>query len=368
MTRDMRVVRARGEEEGSGASRNQQGRGPARARRRMQTVLQVREDDLLLMECSVMPAYSGVVGRLLRGRRVLMRVAACPAPAEGTVRAATLALLRHFAVGGEGLWDFIELRPESHVPLVCLAACEFAILMDFGCDLGPDTTGETVACVLSTGHRSRLAQFVEHVAWPRRLGTRLLGGYHAVRRQLHRSAFRRGETMAEIHMVLALPVPAARELRPPDPVRFDSVDATAALLHPRRYASYGVDVEQRIARGDLCFAGTAGRQVVYSMWLSLDPSFIAVRAPRLHRYRRSGYVYDSHTHPLWRGQGIYGAALHWVARTFGDSVDHLTLSVQPNNLSSIRAAVKAGFVRVADGPRDSLEGRGAAAPSADAAT
>ena len=304
------------------------------------------ESDTLIMECAMQPAYSGLVGRLIRGRRVETRVEASREPADEPVRTATQALLRHFAAGGEGEWDLIELRPLSHSPLVCLAACEFSILMDFGCELSPASTGETVVRVLSAGRRSRVAQLLELVAWPRAVHSRLTGVFHGVRRRLHRGASGVAGSTREVDMVLALPIPAGRELRIPEEVRFQAVEPALVLRHPRRYASYGVDVEQRLERGDLCVAGTVGRQVVYWMWLSLDQSFIAGRAPRLRGFQRSGYVYDSHTDPFWRGRGIYGAALHWVARTMASMLDHLSLSVQSSNLPSIRAAEKAGFRRI----------------------
>ena len=312
------------------------------------TYLRVTDADTTLIESTVTRPGDGIMGRVVRCLQIHIHSARAGRRSEFTIRDAVFALLRHFTEEREGVWDVLEIKSMEASGVICLAAAEFAIAMDFGCDLSPGPDGDTEVRILAGGRRGDLARVIHSIPRAQHLAGSLVTSFYRLRTRAWLAISRTPTAGREIDMVLPLPIPRGRELQPPPPVRFEQVDAAAVLRHPRRYASYGTDVETRVARHDLCFAGRVGGRLVFRMWLCVDPGFISARSPRLGGFRRSGYVYDSHTVPDWRGRRIRGAALHWVARELAASLDYLVLSVRPTNLASIRAAAKAGFRPVQD--------------------
>jgi predicted GNAT family acetyltransferase len=147
---------------------------------------------------------------------------------------------------------------------------------------------------------------------------------------------------AQVHMMLEIAA-ASAAVEPPSEVVFREVRGDVVREHPRRYASYGIDADVRLARGDRCYAGSVAGRVVFRMWVSTNNEFIRRRSEKLGRLERAAYVYDSFTEPDWRGRSIRGASLTWLAGVMASDVDRLVLSVDADNLPSIRAARKAGF-------------------------
>ena len=303
--------------------------------------------DKAVLECRVVRARRGMRRRFLRQLHVTIAVPAGRRVDEATLRGATLVLLRHFAGEGEGVWDTLTIRPAEHSNVIRLAACEFALAMDFGCDVPPASTGIEEVRLRTAGRRGALAHILNGLRVDMRLRTWFWTAYYATRQRVKAGVAAPPDAAAEIDMVLRLPVPESAVLPPPAGVRFEEVSPADVRNHPRRFASYGTDIEDRLLRGDRCFAGRFGSRVVLRTWICTDAGFIARRSPGLGRFSRAGYVYDTHTDPEWRGRSIRGASLHWVARHLSESLDFLVLSVRLTNFASIRAAAKAGFEVVA---------------------
>ena len=297
----------------------------------------------VVFETEIRRADRGWLGRSIAAT---LRFPSTKAPADHAVRAATILLLRHLAAGKEGSWDVLTIQAPAFADEIRLAACSFAASMDLGCDMPPAGDGGGEVRIRSAGRRGAIAHLVGAIPRGARVGTWLRGIHYRLRTRSQLAWRRIGAGSPEIDMVLPLPVPAARLIAAPAGLSFEEVRHEAVLRHPRRFASYGTDVDHRVARGDRCFAGAIGGRVVFRMWLCTDADFIARRSPRLAAYGRAGYVYDSHTDPDWRGRSIRGASLHWVSKHMSDSLDYLVLSVLPTNLASIRAARKAGFMAI----------------------
>ena len=305
----------------------------------------------LVVECDISRVDRGWLGRSIDAT---LKFGSTTTPADHGVRAATRAILVHLVAGQEGSWDMLTIRAAKFVDEVRLDACSFAVTMDLGCDVPPAGAGGGEVRIRAPGRRGAIAHFLGAAPRGAGLSIWLRTMYHRLRTRSQLAWKRIGPGSPEIDMVLPLPVPVARLMGAPAELTFEEVRHEAVLGHPRRFASYGTDVDHRVARGDRCFAGTTGGRIVFRMWLCTDAVFIAHRSPRLAAYGRAGYVYDSYTDPAWRGRSIRGAALHWVANRMSDSLDYLVLSVLPTNLASVRAARKAGF-RAVDGREDAAD-------------
>jgi GNAT superfamily N-acetyltransferase len=130
--------------------------------------------------------------------------------------------------------------------------------------------------------------------------------------------------------------------RVPDLV-FEEASTADVVRRPRRHASYGTDTDTRLARGDRCVVGLRDGDIVYHNWISFDADLIARRCPGIGRIAGTAYAYDGYTAPEWRGLSIQPAALSWIGRWATDRASRLLLSIEPDNVRSVRAAEKAGF-------------------------
>jgi hypothetical protein len=297
----------------------------------------------------------GVVGRAVvtRGPRVspvarLVRIVELTFAIDSTSECSpeTLgrvidACVRHVGIGAEGIWDVLVIRSPTHGDIVGAAGWHFATTMDYGCDMLPRSDDAVEMRLRVPGRRAAFAHFLLSAPDVSGLGTwaRTLG-YRMRRRAVLARAGR--EPRPEVHMILELPPPES-SLQPPSGVRFGEVDRDAVLAHPRRYASYGIDAHIRLDRGDRCFASEIDGRVIFRMWVSTNEGFIRQRSARLGALDRPAYVYDSFTDPAWRGRAIRGASLRWLAGVLAADAERIVLSVDGDNIASIRAAQKAGF-------------------------
>jgi hypothetical protein len=281
------------------------------------------------------------VARLVR--IVDLRLVLDPSPDSpmASLERAISACVRHVGIGAEGLWDVLIVRSPTHGDIVGAAAWQFATMMDYGCDMLPRSSDEIQLRIRVPGRRAALAHFLMSAPHANGLATWARSLAHRVRRRASVARTAR-ERLPEVHMILELP-PAVSSLAPPPGVGFEEISRAAVLAHPRRYASYGIDADVRLDRGDRCFASHLDGRVIFRMWVSTNARFIRQRSERLGALPRAAYVYDSFTEPAWRGRSIRGASLRWLAAILAEEADRIVLSVDADNLASIRAAKKAGF-------------------------
>jgi hypothetical protein len=261
--------------------------------------------------------------------------------AEPNVEAAVHSIVRHVGIGAEGVWDLLHIRSPSLGDIVGAAAWQFANAMDYGIDMLPRSDDGVMIRVRVPGRRAAIAHFMLSAPDMHGMATRVRSFTHELRRRVA-VARTPSASGAEVDMLLEMPR-AGTPVSPPAGVEFCEVEAETVLKHPRRYASFGIDTDVRLGRGDRCFASQVAGRVVFRMWVSTDLLFIRRRSERLGALGRAAYVYDSFTDPAWRGRSIRGASLCWLADRMTGEVDRIVLSVEADNLPSIRAAQKAGF-------------------------
>ncbi len=120
-------------------------------------------------------------------------------------------------------------------------------------------------------------------------------------------------------------------------------EATAAYLALRHGASRSM-YEDRLRRGQRCFAIEADGQLVAMSWLALEKA-------RVHALRRTlslapgdAYIFNSFIDPAWRGRRLHHLLsdhLSAVARKAG--ARRLCCSVAPYNQRIRRALARSGF-------------------------
>ena len=306
------------------------------------TTLAVRHDGAVVARATVTrgPRVSPVA-RLVRILDLRVDIPDAPAAATAELARGIGAVIRHVGIGTEGVWDVLIVRSPTHGDMVGTAAWHFARTMDYGCDILPRSDDGVTVRLRVPGRRAALAHFLLSAPDASGLGTLARTIAYRLRRRAA-LAPTAGRPLPEVHMILELP-PTAPTIEAQAQVQFHEVAMDAVLAHPRRYASYGIDAEVRLRRGDRCFASEVDGRVIFRMWVSTNARFITQRSERLGALPRAAYVYDSYTDPVWRGRSIRGASLRWLAGVLENEVERIVLSVDGDNLASIRAARKAGF-------------------------
>lgn len=97
-------------------------------------------------------------------------------------------------------------------------------------------------------------------------------------------------------------------------------------------------------RGAMLLKGFASGREVFHLQITDKIETVAALIPPGRVSDRPVFIYDCFTDPDYRGRGIYPAALTWLLKSLhGKGVDRAFLRTHPQNVSSIRGAVKAGF-------------------------
>jgi ribosomal protein S18 acetylase RimI-like enzyme len=137
------------------------------------------------------------------------------------------------------------------------------------------------------------------------------------------------------------------EITPRCAIELEMLDRSeiAAYLdfHPGRQRRF---VERRFAAGDACFTARHRGELLAVQWSCRSQHWVG----DLHSTWCVGpgevYLYDSYTHPQYRGQGVNPALCVHVLRHFGDlGLDRATLVVESGNASNLRSREKLGFER-----------------------
>ena len=135
---------------------------------------------------------------------------------------------------------------------------------------------------------------------------------------------------------------ARREVK--DAARPHFADLAEFRSDPRRLWMELDAIERMIEARDRCLVVRVGAEVVYRAFVLSDPArverVVAPRGVRAPAWVVSGVM----THPAFRGRGIHGAAMDWLAaeaRRAG--VRYVVVWVAAWNRSSRRAFERAGF-------------------------
>jgi GNAT superfamily N-acetyltransferase len=101
----------------------------------------------------------------------------------------------------------------------------------------------------------------------------------------------------------------------------------------------------RLGKGTECYLALEGDVIVHASWVTTRAAWVGELGRYFTPSPSSAYVYESFTTPSARGRGIYPAVLEHIAGTLSQSgIDRLWIGVGADNVPSIRAIEKGGFV------------------------
>jgi len=139
---------------------------------------------------------------------------------------------------------------------------------------------------------------------------------------------------------------------PPEPAA--GLPIRLAVLTPDdlpRFASFRPDLDPRVIRdrlaaGHRCFAAWHEDRIVHAGWASEDRAWVEFLECELPLEPGDVYQFDSFTLPAFRGAGVAGARVAWMARFFRDrGARRLLAVVWPGNPAAFRPLEKAGYRR-----------------------
>jgi len=119
----------------------------------------------------------------------------------------------------------------------------------------------------------------------------------------------------------------------------------------RHYARLRPDREpelfrHRLAQGHRCFAAWHEGEIVHAGWAATQDAWVDYLGCRFPLEAGDVYQFDSFTAPAFRGRGLAGARIAWMARYLRDSgMRRLFAVVWPENTAAFRPLEKAGYRR-----------------------
>lgn len=104
---------------------------------------------------------------------------------------------------------------------------------------------------------------------------------------------------------------------------------------------------RRLERGDRCFVARDGLEIVSSRWVASGRAHIVYLDRSLDLAAGDAYVYETHTRPERRGEGVSAAAGTRLAHAMADEgYRRLVAAVLRENHRGTRAYQKAGYRRI----------------------
>jgi ribosomal protein S18 acetylase RimI-like enzyme len=158
-----------------------------------------------------------------------------------------------------------------------------------------------------------------------------------------------GETfyrrMAVVALDLRLPPPAAPA---PFPLDFGFLDEREAAAFASLGATAGPDVAaERLRRGERCFVARHEGRLVSVRWLTADNGPIAYLDRSVPLEPGEAFLYETFTHPDYRGRALSAAAGTRLGRALAaEGVHRILAVVLPENKLGVRAYEKAGYRRI----------------------
>ena len=103
-------------------------------------------------------------------------------------------------------------------------------------------------------------------------------------------------------------------------------------------------IRGRLARGHRCFAAWHEGRIIHAGWAATADAWIDFLDCAMPLEPGDVYQFDSYTEPRFRGAGVAGARVAWMARFFRDAhARRLLAVVWPGNPSAFRPLEKAGY-------------------------
>jgi GNAT superfamily N-acetyltransferase len=281
--------------------------------------IRVCHDGVLIASCALERQTEGV-SRITTHTAVLgpWHILASAADIQTIVRATIRTV-----VSGDTPWHQVVVWDTGIGAPAIDAAWRYATDLGLACDIAASERDRT-ATIWSTGAKAAI----------RRLS-------RGVGRLRYKGEFRKSEFSSSPPRYFVLDL--AQPLSAYPPVALVEVDE--AELYARRQ-EYGVQaelIETALHHGDRCFAVLREDRVLFRMWTSVHRQWISSLIPEQLLQEPTAYVYDCHTAPEARGQGLYTRALLTYAAEC-QALRQIVLRIHTDNIASIRGALKAGFV------------------------
>ncbi len=104
---------------------------------------------------------------------------------------------------------------------------------------------------------------------------------------------------------------------------------------------------RRLRRGERCFVARAGERMVSARWLAVGEADVGYLGRMLELAEGEVYVYETYTHPEYRGHAVSAAAGTRLAQRLArEGYRRLLGAVGPENAAGQRAWQKAGYRKV----------------------
>ena len=129
------------------------------------------------------------------------------------------------------------------------------------------------------------------------------------------------------------------------PVSFSMLEPGEIDEYLRFYGEYPrADLEERLARGDTGFVARHEGRIICASWTSRTVRYFTTLGCRYAPGPSEVYLYDSFTHPAFRGLAIAPAlGVHVLERLRGAGITRATMAVSVQNLANRHARAKTGF-------------------------
>lgn len=103
---------------------------------------------------------------------------------------------------------------------------------------------------------------------------------------------------------------------------------------------------QRITKGDRCFAAWYDNKIVSASWIAIDNVWIDFIARDVPLRKGEIYIYESFTHPSFRGKHIQRELFEMIVNRYKSvGYEQICVIIAPENRSNIKSRQSSGFKR-----------------------
>lgn len=130
---------------------------------------------------------------------------------------------------------------------------------------------------------------------------------------------------------------------PVEPVA-SRVPVQIKLLQAGQVHAKTSDWAARWETGHVCYAVWVDGKLAHYSWVSFQDTYIGEVHTWLRLAASEAYIYDCYTDAAYRGLGIFPAVLTYAqAQLFQQGIHRIWIAVEPENRSSLKPIMRAGF-------------------------
>jgi len=103
----------------------------------------------------------------------------------------------------------------------------------------------------------------------------------------------------------------------------------------------------RLEQGHACYAATYDDRIASVSWIALNSATLWLLNANFRLERDELYVYDSYTHPDFRGQRLQGQIFEFIRREFtAAGIRRAITFVVPENVANLKSRARLGFTEI----------------------